>query len=119
MKYSVLFTLLVLAFVGCNGEDAEQTLSRNPPQEGLSANFTSLGCAASSCHGADGKQGLNLLHDPNGNPITNLSKSARDLESWTSWVRFQAKSPMPRYTEDQYSESDLKNDYTHLTGRSD
>ena len=100
-----------------NGNESEESTESGNE---LSAAFLSLGCASSSCHGPDGKrESTSLNHGDDGLPVTNLSTSKRTLTSWTTWIRTGAKSPMPTYTSEQYSDSDLQADYTVLTGRTE
>lgn len=119
----ILFITIVLG--GCGGDsssDSGDSGGGDTITDGgaLSAAFTSVGCAAASCHGSDGKRAnTSLTHDDEGNAVTNLSTSKRDLASWTKWIREEAKSPMPKFTAAQYSDADLKADYTALTGRAE
>jgi hypothetical protein len=105
------------ATVSKNTESSNQSNSIQFNGASLSESFGLLGCASSTCHGASGNRMFNLTHDSKGNPVTDLSQSQRNLESWITWIRIDAKSPMPTYTSGQYPDSDLKSDYQVLTGR--
>ena len=126
-RKTLLLIGLALTLISCDSDSSSDDAAEvapsdtetTEPAEGLSAGFGVAGCTAAACHGSDGRRDNASLHDPSGNPVTNLSTSERNLASWTDWVRDTAKSPMPRYTEEEYSTSDLEAEYRHLTVRNE